>query len=77
MLRKRYIICDIISRRESRKYAQKILRLIKNINIILVKNQLNIIYNDINLELQRDVKKSKNVTIINSFLINLDDNKYK
>ena len=68
---------DAISRRESRKYTQKILRLIKNAKITLVKNQFDIIYNDLNLKLRRDVKKSENFIIINAFLTILDNDKHK
>ena len=44
---------------------------------MLVKNQFDIIYNDLDFELRRDVKKSKNFIIINAFLTILDDCKYK
>ena len=68
---------DAISRREFREYAQKILRSIKNAGIILIKNQLDIIYNDLNFELRRDVKKPENFIIVNAFFTILDDYKHK
>ena len=43
---------NAISRRKSRKYIQKILRSIKNVNLTIIKNQLDIIYNDIDLKFQ-------------------------
>ena len=38
VLHERYIIRNAISRRESRKYAQKILRSIKNAEMTLIRN---------------------------------------
>ena len=45
--------------------------------MIFVKNQLNIIYNDLNFEFRRDIKKFDDFIMINSFFINFDDCKYK
>ena len=45
--------------------------------MIFIKNQFDIIYNDLDLKLRRDVKKPKNFIIINVFFIILDDNKYE
>lgn len=67
---------NAIFRRESREYYQKIFRLIKDVEMIFVKNQLNIIYNDFDIKFHRDLKKFEKVIIMNSFLINLDDCKY-
>ena len=77
VLRERYIIRDASSRRESREYAQKILRSVKNTEMTLIKNQLDIVYNDIDLELRRDIKKPENAITINLFLMTLNDCKYK
>ena len=68
---------DAIFRRKPRKYAQKILKSIKNVKMTLIKNQFDIIYNDFDLELRRDVKKSENFIIVNAFLTILDDCKHK
>ena len=53
MTKKKYIFRDVFNRRESRKYVQKILRLIKNVEFNNLQNQLNIIYNNINLLLRK------------------------
>ena len=45
--------------------------------MIFVKNQLNIIYNNIDFKPRYNVKKSENITTVNLFLANLDDNKHK
>lgn len=77
VLRERYTIRDASSRRESREYAQKILRSVKDAGMTLVKNQLDIVYNGIDLELRRDIKKSEDAITINSFLMTLDDCKHE
>ena len=74
---KHYIMRDAIFRKEFWEYAQKILRSIKDAKITLIKNQFDIIYNDLNLEFRRDVKKSENFIIVNAFLTILDDYKHK
>ena len=43
----------------------------------LVKNQLDIIYNGLDLEFRRDVKRPEDATTINSFLTSLDDCKHE
>ena len=45
--------------------------------MILVKNQFDIIYNDLDFKLRRDVKKSENFITINAFLTILNNYKYK
>ena len=42
-----------------------------------IKNQFNIIYNNINLKFYRDIKKFKNIIIINLYLISFDDYKHE
>jgi len=77
VLRERYSMRDTSSRREPREYAQKILRSAKDAGMSLLQNQLDIIYNGIDLELRRDVKRPDNNTTINSFLTSLDDCKHE
>lgn len=77
VLRERYTMRDAISRREPREYAQKILRAAKDADFTAVKNQLDIIYNGIDLELRRDVKKPEHGTTINAFLTALDECKHE
>ena len=58
--------------RESRKYAQKIIRLTKSAEMNSMFNQLNIIYNEIETTLQKNVKKSSNTITIDKFLQELN-----
>lgn len=44
--------------------------------MIFIKNQFDIIYNNLNFELRRDVKNFKNFIIINVFFIIFNNNKY-
>ena len=77
LLHQRYIIRNAASQRKSRKYAQKILRFAKNVNMIDVWNQLNIIYNDIDVEVRFEIfRRSKNENIINDMLNDLDEFKH-
>ena len=60
LFNERYTLRDAINRREFRKYVQKIFRLIKDVNLNNVKNQLNFIYNDIDNSFRKeDIKRSK------------------
>ena len=77
VLRERYTLRDASTRREPREYAQKILRSAKDAGMTLVKNQLDIIYNGIDLELRRDIKKPEGTTTVNSYLTSLDDCKHE
>ena len=43
----------------------------------LIKNQLDIVYNDIDLELRRNIKKPKDAITINLFLMTLNDCKHE
>ena len=67
---------DALARRESREFAQKIFRFVKDADMTFVKNQLNFIYISIDLELRRDVKKLEADITMNSFLNALDEYKY-
>ena len=77
MTKKKYILRDAINRRKFREYAQKILRLIKNVDLNTLQIQLNIINNDIDSSLRKnDIKRFKVDTILNDMLKNLNDCKY-
>ena len=43
----------------------------------MIKNQFDIIYNNIDLEFRRDIKKLDENVIINQFLTNVDECKHK
>ena len=77
LFNERYTLRDVVNRRELKKYIQKILLLTKNASLDSAKNQLNIIYNDIDNSLRKsDVKRSKNDDIVNSMLKLLNDCKH-
>ena len=57
MIKEKYILRNATNHRELRKYAQKIIRLVKDVDLNLLQNHLNIIYNDINFSLRKKDKK--------------------
>ncbi len=57
MLNEKYTLQDAFNRRKSRSFAQKIIQAVKDARLDNVKNQLNIMYNVIDLKLQRDIKR--------------------
>ena len=79
MIKKKYILRNVVNHCELCEYVQKMIRLIKDIELDLLQNQLNIIYNDIDFSLRkRDVKRSKikaKVTL-SSMMKNLNEIKY-
>ena len=76
LLIQRYIIRDVVNHRESRKYAQKIIRAAKNAGINL-QNQLNLIYNDIDVNVRADImRRSRKRMILNELLIEFDEFKF-
>ena len=77
VLRERYSLRDANSKREPREYAQKILRSAKDAGMSIVKTQLDIVYNGIDLELRRDIKKPGADATVNSFLKELDECKHE
>ena len=77
MIKKKYVLLDAINRRKFREYAQKILRLIKNVDLNTLQIYLNIIYNDIDSLLRKnDIKRFKIEIILNDILKNLNDCKH-
>ena len=77
LFNERYTLRDAVNRRELKKYVQKIFRLIKDVSLNNVKNQLNIIYNDINSSLRKkNIKRFKKKITINDMLKNLNDCKH-
>ena len=73
----KYIIRDATNRREFREYAQKILRLIKNVDFIQLKNQFDFMFNDIDLKIKTsNIRRLKNNIKFNEFLIDMNEIKY-
>jgi hypothetical protein len=73
LLKERYTLTDAERNRESREYAQKIIRWIKSAKMINSFNSLNIMYNEIDAELRRDLKKLCKNTTIDDYLQLLND----
>lgn len=65
LLKERYTIHDAANRREPREYAQKILRGAKDCRMD-ERNQLNSIYNGIDIEVRvEDLRRSREIIILN------------
>jgi ribosomal protein L17 len=73
LLKERYILTNAERHRESREYAQKIIRWAKFAKLTSSFNQLNIVYNEIDSELRRDLKKSTKNTTIDDYLQLMND----
>ena len=65
---------DVRKKREFMKYALKIIRVAKIINMSVF-SQIILIYIDLKLEFQRDIIKSIETTTMNMCLQKLNDNK--
>jgi hypothetical protein len=66
---------DVRKRREFREYAEMILRAAKSAELISKISQIFLIYNEIDVEFQRDISMLKADTKLDSFLIDLNDRK--
>ena len=77
LMQQRYTLRNVVAQRESREYAQKIIRLIKNADMINVLNQLNFIYNDIDVDVRVDtLRRLKNNITINEMLSDMNEFKH-
>ena len=77
LMQQRYILRNVVTQREFREYAQKIIRLVKNAEMISVLNQLNFIYNGIDIDVRVDtLRRSKNNIIINEMLSDMNEFKH-
>ena len=59
--------------RKSKKYAQRVIRLIKSTQMKSMFNQLNIIYNDVKVKLRRDFKRLINMNTIDEYLKEINE----
>ena len=76
-MQQRYTLKNVVVQREFREYAQKIIRLIKNVDIINVFNQFDFIYNDIDIDVRTDtLRRFKNNIIINEMLNDMNEFKH-
>ena len=76
LLREKYTLRDAQQKREPREFAQKILRAAKDAGLKDVKVQLDIIYNGLDSDLRRDLRRPKATTALNEYLEELDDLKH-
>lgn len=77
VLKERYTMRDAASRREPREYATKILRYAKDAGLTAIRNQLDIMFNGVDVELQRDLSKPDENSTVNSYMASLDDRKHQ
>lgn len=73
LLRKQYIMNNVKRSKKLRKYAQKVIRTAKSAKMNFIFNQLNIIYNDIDVKFRRDFRRLSNVIIIDVFLQKMNE----
>ena len=77
LVQQRYTLRNVAVQREFREYAQKIIQLVKNVDMINVLNQLNLIYNDIDVDVRVDtLRRFKNNTTINEMLSDMNEFKH-
>ena len=77
MMHEKYILRDVANRKEFKEYAQRILRFAKDAELKDVQIQLNLIYNEIDLDLRRDIKRLDVEVTVNIFLTDFDELKYE
>ena len=76
MFIQRYIIRDVVNYCEFHEYAQKIIRAAKNVGMNF-QNQLNFIYNDINVNVRVNIiRRSRKKTTFNELFIKFDEFKF-
>ena len=68
---------NVSNKRESRDFTQRILRIIKNVEINKIDSQLNIIYINIDFDLRMFLPRFIKRFIIDSFFIKLNNRKYE
>ena len=76
ILKERYTMNDVRRRRKFREYAFIILRAAKSTDMKFVTNQIAIIYNELDLEFQRNLIRFENVSSLNTFLREINDFKH-
>ena len=72
IIKERYFLKNARRHRESREYAQIILRAVKSAMMIFVYNQLFLVYNELDVKFQQHLIFSTFETTIDSFLDQLD-----
>lgn len=72
LLRERYTMKNAKRLRELREYTQKIIKLIKSAKMNSMFNQLNVVYNGIDVKLRRDFRRSTNIITLDDYLQKLN-----
>ena len=77
LIHQRYTVRDAASQREPREYAQKIIRLAKDAGMTNVLNQLDLIYNGIDIDVRAgNLRRPKEGSTVNDMLNDLDEFKH-
>ena len=76
LMQQRYILKNVVAQREFRECAQKIIRLIKNVDMINVFNQFDFIYNDIDIDVRIDTLRRFKNNIINEMFNDMNEFKH-
>ncbi len=72
IVRERYTLNDAVKHREPREYAMIIIRAAKVAKLGDIHNQLDIIWNGLDIEFQSDISSLTEQTTLNQFLTSLD-----
>jgi hypothetical protein len=75
LIKEKYTLKNARRRREFKEYAEVILRAAKSAELISKINQIFLIYNEIDVEFQRDISMFKTNIKLNNFLMKLNDRK--
>jgi hypothetical protein len=75
LVKKKYIMKNVKKRREFREYARMILRAAKSTELISKISQIFLIYNEIDVEFQRNISMLKTDIKLDNFLTKLNDRK--
>lgn len=77
LMKEKYSIRNAADRREPREYANKIIRYAKDAGMVTVQNQLDAIYNGIDIDVRSgNLRRPKDGTTINDLLSDLDEFKH-
>ena len=73
ILHEKHIIKNATNCREPREFVQKIIGAAKNAGFTETRIQFDIIYNAVEFELRRDLRRPDNVSIFSLYFANMDD----
>ena len=73
-LKEKYIINDVAKRREIRKYVQTVIRTVKTTELSDTTDHFLIVWNGLNVELQRDIDEPNKIITLNVFFFSINEN---